>query len=67
MTKQYLRELKTVEIGGCKGCRYYKRDEIFQFCTHEASKYKVQFEEYHTCQHMRDEHGPCGREMKLHL
>lgn len=65
MTKQSTRYYDD-DITGCEGCRHYDAGGIFVLCMHKLSEYKVNGkEDFHTCAHMRQHYGPCGKEMKL--
>ena len=63
MTKQYLHTVApTVDIELCrKKCVYYHSNSLFDLCAHKKSEYKVGLDtDHHTCQHMRQDHEPCG-------
>ena len=67
MTKQVIIEQRE-GIVGCKRCAHYKCTALFELCRHQQSEYTLIGDiEHHTCQHMRQERGPCGPEMRLRV
>lgn len=68
MTQQTLKQVQVVDISMCLDCGSYKNVIVFSLCTHEQSKYLaggVSGDSFHTCQHMRQEGGKCGRSGQL--
>lgn len=67
MTKQRIVEQRS-DITGCKRCGHYARTALFELCGHPQSEYTLVGEiERHTCNHMRQDYGLCGPEMRLRV
>ncbi len=53
-------------IDGCHECKHHQPTNIFELCAHPKSIYSINgVNDFHTCQHMREEYGLCGHELRL--
>lgn len=68
MSQQIIKPAQVVDISLCRDCALYKNVIVFSLCVHEQSKYTaggVVGDSFHTCQHMRQDGGKCGRSGQL--
>lgn len=66
-TKQTIKT-RITDTASCVGCEHYQPPGIFELCKHERSAYTYDGrEDFHTVQHMREEHAPCGLTGKLRV